>query len=89
MRVELLHELAASGEQLVATHMPFASVGHGALSSSRINPSMSPSTLRFFQDDPSVSRISLRLSAASMALPAGVKEYSIWRMRSLKSRRST
>lgn len=31
VRVELLRELAATGEQLVATHMPFPSVGHVAV----------------------------------------------------------
>lgn len=31
VRVQLLRELAATGEQLVATHMPFPSVGHVAV----------------------------------------------------------
>ncbi|GAA1698858.1 MBL fold metallo-hydrolase [Mycolicibacterium murale] len=31
VRIKLLHELAASGEQLVATHLPFPSVCHVAL----------------------------------------------------------
>ena len=31
VRIELLRELAATGEQLVATHLPFPSVGHVAL----------------------------------------------------------